>query len=263
MENIDPNYQQPLTQEDHEQHQEQQSGVVANSNQIMTYGFTSPNRFALPSLTFHNQPQHFFSASHQQQQVQAFWTNQIHDIGLSCEFRNHSLPLARIKKIMKSDEDVRMISAEAPIIFAKACELFVMDLTARAWIHTEENKRRTLQKNDVIAAIVRTDVFDFLVDILPRDEPAGGIPMLGGLPAAAEDFSPYYYVAPTTPPRMGGGRMVFGKPDDVFRSQAAHQHALPLQFLAWGQPEDGMEDEEPPAAVVDGDETEESSDEST
>jgi hypothetical protein len=32
---------------------------------------------------------------------------------------------------MKSDEDVRMISAEAPVLFAKACELFVMDMTIR------------------------------------------------------------------------------------------------------------------------------------
>jgi hypothetical protein len=32
---------------------------------------------------------------------------------------------------MKSDEDVRMISAEAPVLFAKAAELFVLDLTIR------------------------------------------------------------------------------------------------------------------------------------
>ena len=57
---------------------------------------------------------------------------------------------------MKSDEDVRvlsrnkisffkMISAEAPVVFAKACELFIVELTHRAWLHTEEGKRRTLQ----------------------------------------------------------------------------------------------------------------------
>lgn len=86
------------------------------------------------------------------------------------DFKNHQLPLARIKKIMKADEDVRMISAEAPILFAKACELFILELTIRSWLHAEENKRRTLQKNDIAAAITRTDIFDFLVDIVPRDE---------------------------------------------------------------------------------------------
>lgn len=79
------------------------------------------------------------------------------------EFKNHNdLPLARIKRIMKSDEDVRMISAEAPVLFAKACELFILDLSIRAWGAAEKTKRRTLQKEDVDAAIANTDVFDFL-----------------------------------------------------------------------------------------------------
>ena len=40
------------------------------------------------------------------------------------DFKQHNdFPLARIKRIMKSDEDVRMIRAEAPILLAKACEV--------------------------------------------------------------------------------------------------------------------------------------------
>lgn len=60
------------------------------------------------------------------------------------DLKNHCLPLARVKKIMKSDEDVRMISAEAPVLFSKACELFIIELTHRSWIHAIENRRRTL-----------------------------------------------------------------------------------------------------------------------
>lgn len=63
-----------------------------------------------------------------------------------------------------------MISAEAPIIFAKACEIFILELTLRSWMQTEESKRRTLQKSDVAAAISKNDMFDFLIDIVPRDE---------------------------------------------------------------------------------------------
>lgn len=63
-----------------------------------------------------------------------------------------------------------MIAAEAPVLFAKACEMFILELTLRSWIHTEENKRRTLQRNDIAGAITRGDIFDFLVDIVPRDE---------------------------------------------------------------------------------------------
>eukprot|EP00750_Incisomonas_marina_P006575 INCI14663.1.p1 GENE.INCI14663.1~~INCI14663.1.p1 ORF type:complete len:479 (-),score=124.00 INCI14663.1:1083-2519(-) len=87
-------------------------------------------------------------------------------------FRVHPLPLARIKKIMKTDDAVKMISAETPIVFAKACELFIIDLTKRAWHSAEDNKRRTLQKSDVAAARTTADEYDFLVDLLPRPDPA-------------------------------------------------------------------------------------------
>ncbi|XP_076276938.1 nuclear factor Y-box C isoform X2 [Lasioglossum baleicum] len=86
------------------------------------------------------------------------------------DLKTQSLPLARIKKIMKLDGDVKMISAEAPMLFSKAAEIFIHELTLRAWVHTEDNKRRTLQRNDIAMAITKYDQFDFLIDIVPRDE---------------------------------------------------------------------------------------------
>lgn len=62
-----------------------------------------------------------------------------------------------------------MISAEAPVIFSKACELFILDITMRSWINTTDNKRRTLQRSDVAAAIADCDMFDFLLDICPTE----------------------------------------------------------------------------------------------
>ena len=112
---------------------------------------------------------HHVNQQHQQQ-LRMFWQQQMQEIESGGDFKNHQLPLARIKKIMKSDEDVRMISSEAPVLFAKACEMFILELTLRSWIHSEENKRRTLQRNDIAAAITKTDIFDFLVDIVPRDD---------------------------------------------------------------------------------------------
>jgi histone H3/H4 len=96
-----------------------------------------------------------------------FWTDQLRqmrNLGTTVpqteqDFKNHNdLPLARIKRIMKSDEDVRMISAEAPVLFAKACEMFILELTFRSWSYSENNKRRTLQKEDIREAIQRTDI---------------------------------------------------------------------------------------------------------
>lgn len=104
-----------------------------------------------------------------------FWSGQLHEMRIlgndkvqtEQDFKNHNdLPLARIKRIMKSDEDVRMISAEAPVLFAKACEMFILEMTLRSWNYSENNKRKTLQKEDVKEAIQRTDIFDFLVDVI-------------------------------------------------------------------------------------------------
>jgi hypothetical protein len=44
----------------------------------------------------------------QQQQLQMFWTYQHQEIEQVNDFKNHQLPLARIKKIMKADKDVRV-----------------------------------------------------------------------------------------------------------------------------------------------------------
>lgn len=107
-----------------------------------------------------------------QEAYNQFWpkaTEEIRSMG-AAGLKHQELPLARIKKIMKLDEDVKMISAEAPVLFAKAAEIFIHELTMRAWIHTEDNKRRTLQRNDIAMAITKYDQFDFLIDIVPRDD---------------------------------------------------------------------------------------------
>ncbi|MCJ1294661.1 hypothetical protein MMC34_006219 [Xylographa carneopallida] len=100
--------------------------------------------------------------------------NEVHD------YKLHHLPLARIKKVMKADPEVKMISAEAPILFAKGCDIFITELTMRAWIHAEENKRRTLQRSDIASALAKSDMFDFLIDIVPREEAAGHPKRSGG-----------------------------------------------------------------------------------
>ena len=61
-----------------------------------------------------------------------------------------------------------MISAEAPLVMSKACELLIRELSVRAWQHTSRNRRRTLQRQDIHAAVGESDVYDFLIDIVPR-----------------------------------------------------------------------------------------------
>ncbi|CAL5392990.1 unnamed protein product [Camellia sinensis] len=170
-----------------------------------------------------------------QQQLQGFWASQYQEIEQTSDFKNHSLPLARIKKIMKADEDVRMISAEAPVVFARACEMFILELTLRSWNHTEENKRRTLQKNDIAAAITRNEIFDFLVDIVPRedlkDEVLASMPR-GTLPVGGPtEGLPYYYMPPQHAPQVGAPGMFMGKPvDQALYGQQSNPYAAAQQM---------------------------------
>ncbi|RMZ83689.1 hypothetical protein DV738_g932, partial [Chaetothyriales sp. CBS 135597] len=132
------------------------------------------------------------------------------------DFKIHQLPLARIKKVMKADPEVKMISAEAPILFAKGCDIFITELTMRAWIHAEDNKRRTLQRSDIAAALGKSDMFDFLIDIVPREE--------SGAHGGAK--------RPTT----SGGQAGFQQP----AAQSAQPQAQQAQQAAMGPPDYGQ-----------------------
>lgn len=155
-------------------------------------------------------------SSEYQNQMYNYWESvRIEMASMKCDhavFKTQDLPLARIKKIMKLDDDIKsmMISAEAPILFAKAAELFIRELTMRAWLHTERNRRRTLQRNDIGMAISDgdTDQFDFLIDIVPREEIRGHRRAAQSLPSSVvgttlgiikneNSASPATYVAAT------------------------------------------------------------------
>lgn len=49
-------------------------------------------------------------------------------------------------------------------------------MTARAFIVADSNKRRTLSRSDIARAIAKSDQFDFLIDILPREDPIPSAP---------------------------------------------------------------------------------------
>lgn len=134
------------------------------------------------------------------QQIIQHLENDTHD------YKIHHLPLARIKKVMKADPEVKMISAEAPILFAKGCDIFITELTMRAWIHAEENKRRTLQRSDIASALAKSDMFDFLIDIVPREEAASHAKRSAGQAAGAGPTAATQPAAnPGTMPQQHGG----------------------------------------------------------
>ncbi|XP_017243710.1 nuclear transcription factor Y subunit C-2-like [Daucus carota subsp. sativus] len=178
----------------------------------------------------------------QKAELQRFWFNQMQEVVQTIDFKNHCLPLARIKKIMKADEDVRMISSEAPVLFSKACEMFIMELTKRSWMHTEENKRRTLQKSDIASAIAKTDIYDFLVDIIPRDEVKEEGPSVAraAIPLLAPPPEPLpYYMVPQQQEHAVGQEVFY--PDEHPRPPSPPSPSAP--YLPWESPQPENEEE--------------------
>ncbi|KAI9222669.1 histone-fold-containing protein, partial [Blastocladiella britannica] len=80
-----------------------------------------------------------------------------------------ALPLLRVKKVMKVDPDVtHRVTTDANAVLARAAELFIAELTKRAWTVAELNKRRTLHRSDVLLAVAKAEQYDFLIDLVPR-----------------------------------------------------------------------------------------------
>ena len=104
-----------------------------------------------------------------QNQLNLFWKREsdlikVIDPSKLDMFKNNAAPLARIKKIMRLNPKVCLIASEVPVLLAKACELFMKDLTMRTWTVTESRNRKTLGLGDLASACRQDEVFDFLID---------------------------------------------------------------------------------------------------
>ncbi|GBG31468.1 Nuclear transcription factor Y subunit C-4 [Hondaea fermentalgiana] len=85
----------------------------------------------------------------------------------TCDFKSHTdIPFQRVKRIIKSDEDVRIASTEAVVMTAMAANMFLADVGRRTYAQAEGDQRTTVTKEDVEAAIRGTDIFDFLLEIV-------------------------------------------------------------------------------------------------
>ncbi|ODQ67435.1 histone-fold-containing protein, partial [Nadsonia fulvescens var. elongata DSM 6958] len=79
-----------------------------------------------------------------------------------------SLPIARIKRIIKQDDDVVQCSSAATVAIAAATELFVQYFAEQAMIMARGEKRKKLNYSDFATAVVKIDQLEFLSDLVPR-----------------------------------------------------------------------------------------------
>ncbi|XP_062426651.1 chromatin accessibility complex protein 1 [Rhea pennata] len=84
------------------------------------------------------------------------------------ENRLVSLPLSRIRVIMKSSPEVSSINQDALFLTAKATELFVQYLATYSYKHGRGKEKSALTYSDLSRTAEECETFQFLADILPK-----------------------------------------------------------------------------------------------
>ncbi|XP_053169280.1 chromatin accessibility complex protein 1 [Hemicordylus capensis] len=79
-----------------------------------------------------------------------------------------SLPLSRIRVIMKSSPEVSSINQDAIFLTAKATELFVQYLATHSYKHGQGKENKALTYSDLSRTAEKSETFQFLADILPK-----------------------------------------------------------------------------------------------
>ncbi|XP_048849784.1 chromatin accessibility complex protein 1 [Brienomyrus brachyistius] len=82
--------------------------------------------------------------------------------------KNVSLPMSRVKLIMKSSPDVSSINQDALFLTTKATELFVQYLAQCSFKNGSGKEKNTLAYSDLANAAEQSETFQFLTDILPK-----------------------------------------------------------------------------------------------
>lgn len=89
----------------------------------------------------------------------------------------------------------RTCEAHTPLVF-------IEEITARAFIVADSNKRRTLSRSDIAKALSKSDQFDFLIDIVPRELGMPSLPSHG--PGGSSEGKRTAAVHATVGPSSGG-----------------------------------------------------------
>ncbi|CDF38148.1 unnamed protein product [Chondrus crispus] len=77
-----------------------------------------------------------------------------------------AFPVARIKKMMQSDEEVGKIATVTPVLVAKALECMMEDVLREAADVARERHTRTVTPLHLKTCVARNDAFDFLRPIV-------------------------------------------------------------------------------------------------
>ncbi|WVN89978.1 uncharacterized protein L203_105208 [Cryptococcus depauperatus CBS 7841] len=80
-------------------------------------------------------------------------------------------PTSRIKKIVKADRDIDIMSSEATFMVAIAAEYFIKHFMEEGYTKARLEKRKIVNYKDMANVVARSEEFDFLKDVIPIPMP--------------------------------------------------------------------------------------------
>eukprot|EP01080_Neovahlkampfia_damariscottae_P000915 gene915-9824_t len=81
----------------------------------------------------------------------------------------NKFPVAKIKRIIQSNEDVGKVSSNAPVIISKCLELFIEELVTETAKTTREKQAKTITINHLKETVEKIDKFDFLTELMNKN----------------------------------------------------------------------------------------------
>uniref|UniRef100_A0A0D9XIG6 Transcription factor CBF/NF-Y/archaeal histone domain-containing protein n=1 Tax=Leersia perrieri TaxID=77586 RepID=A0A0D9XIG6_9ORYZ len=108
----------------------------------------------------------------QQRAMLKFWMWSQEQIDLGTDNWKLTLPTSRLRNVIRARANGMLISADLPVFVTKLCELFIQELTLRAWVFAQSQNRNILLDIDIVNAIVNTESYHFLADVVRRHQVA-------------------------------------------------------------------------------------------
>ncbi|KAG5605114.1 hypothetical protein H5410_026606 [Solanum commersonii] len=110
-------------------------------------------------------------------------------VAVAGETHQLQIPISRVKKIMKLDQDINKINSEALHLIASSTELFLELLAEKSAQVALEKKRKTIKLEHLRVAVKRHQpTSDFLLDSLPMpSQPSDRSPKVQSRPRSSTD----------------------------------------------------------------------------
>ncbi|WVO21629.1 uncharacterized protein IAS62_002938 [Cryptococcus decagattii] len=80
-------------------------------------------------------------------------------------------PVTRVKKIVKADRDIDIMSSEAVFMVSVAAEYFIKHFMEEGYTKARLEKRKLINYRDMANVVARSEEFDFLKDVIPMPMP--------------------------------------------------------------------------------------------